>query len=331
MSTGSAATRTRTARSSRCFGRASSATPAPRRSSRSAQGASRTGSSGMRQRASRAGFVHAGSAPAIASRSASATRSIGYGRCSARSWPGRSRCRSTRASPTANPHTWSRTRAARSCSRAVKRSPTAPPRLRRHVEAGRRRDLLHEWHDRLPEGRHAHARERAGKHRDRDSRRRDRPSARTRVPDARRRAAVPRHRMSQSGSPGAADRRRRRDRRRVRRHAHDRDDRARAHHLVHCGPAIYHYVLHHASFSSDRVAAVRWASYGGAPIAPALVHQIQEQFPNARVGNGFGLTRVHLDRHVPPARLGGRARRVRWVCGTPRGGRRRRGSASPTR
>jgi long-chain acyl-CoA synthetase len=35
---------------------------------------------------------------------------------------------------------------------------------------------------------------------------------------------------------------------------------------------------------------VRWASYGGAPIAPALVRKITEQFPNARVGNGFGLT-----------------------------------------
>ena len=31
-------------------------------------------------------------------------------------------------------------------------------------------------------------------------------------------------------------------------------------------------------------------AYGGAPIAPALVRRIQEAFPNARVGNGFGLT-----------------------------------------
>jgi acyl-CoA synthetase (AMP-forming)/AMP-acid ligase II len=35
---------------------------------------------------------------------------------------------------------------------------------------------------------------------------------------------------------------------------------------------------------------VRWATYGGAPIAPALVRRITGQFPNARVGNGFGLT-----------------------------------------
>jgi long-chain acyl-CoA synthetase len=35
---------------------------------------------------------------------------------------------------------------------------------------------------------------------------------------------------------------------------------------------------------------VRWATYGGAPIAPVLARQIMERFPNARVGNGFGLT-----------------------------------------
>jgi acyl-CoA synthetase (AMP-forming)/AMP-acid ligase II len=55
-------------------------------------------------------------------------------------------------------------------------------------------------------------------------------------------------------------------------------------------PAIYYYILNHPDFSPAKVACVRWASYGGAPIAPALVHQIQENFPNARVGNGFGLT-----------------------------------------
>src|SRR5205085_370702 len=35
---------------------------------------------------------------------------------------------------------------------------------------------------------------------------------------------------------------------------------------------------------------VRWVLYGGAPIAPDLVARIVESFPNARVGNGFGLT-----------------------------------------
>ena len=31
-------------------------------------------------------------------------------------------------------------------------------------------------------------------------------------------------------------------------------------------------------------------SYGGAPIAPALVHRLLEAFPRARLGNGFGLS-----------------------------------------
>ncbi len=55
-------------------------------------------------------------------------------------------------------------------------------------------------------------------------------------------------------------------------------------------PAIYYYIINHPSFSEEKVAGVRWASYGGAPIAPALVDQIKERFPGARVGNGFGLT-----------------------------------------
>jgi long-chain acyl-CoA synthetase len=55
-------------------------------------------------------------------------------------------------------------------------------------------------------------------------------------------------------------------------------------------PAIYYHILNQPSFAPAKVAGVRWASYGGAPIAPALVRKITEQFPRARVGNGFGLT-----------------------------------------
>jgi long-chain acyl-CoA synthetase len=55
-------------------------------------------------------------------------------------------------------------------------------------------------------------------------------------------------------------------------------------------PAIYYHILNQPSFAPAKVAGVRWASYGGAPIAPALVRKITEQFPGARVGNGFGLT-----------------------------------------
>ncbi len=55
-------------------------------------------------------------------------------------------------------------------------------------------------------------------------------------------------------------------------------------------PAIYHAVVNHPKFADLDVSRVRWLSYGGAPIAESLVYRIQEAFPNARVGNGFGLT-----------------------------------------
>ena len=55
-------------------------------------------------------------------------------------------------------------------------------------------------------------------------------------------------------------------------------------------PAIYHAVLRHPRFAELDVSGVRWLSYGGAPIAESLVYEIQRAFPDARVGNGFGLT-----------------------------------------
>ena len=55
-------------------------------------------------------------------------------------------------------------------------------------------------------------------------------------------------------------------------------------------PAIYYYILNHPNFATADLSGVRWASYGGAPIAPKLVHQIMDRFGNARVANGFGLT-----------------------------------------
>ncbi len=55
-------------------------------------------------------------------------------------------------------------------------------------------------------------------------------------------------------------------------------------------PAIFWYALSRPDFGEYDVSGVNWATYGGAPIAPSLVHGIQRGFPNARVGNGFGLT-----------------------------------------
>ena len=42
------------------------------------------------------------------------------------------------------------------------------------------------------------------------------------------------------------------------------------------------------SFAPSRMSAVRSVSYGGAPIAPALVERIAENFPSSRVATGSG-------------------------------------------
>jgi long-chain acyl-CoA synthetase len=55
-------------------------------------------------------------------------------------------------------------------------------------------------------------------------------------------------------------------------------------------PAIYWLAINQPNFADHDVSRVRHTTYGGAPIAPALVHQIQAAFPNAEVGNGFGLS-----------------------------------------
>jgi long-chain acyl-CoA synthetase len=55
-------------------------------------------------------------------------------------------------------------------------------------------------------------------------------------------------------------------------------------------PAIYWYALNAPGIEDVDLSAVGWASYGGAPITPPLVHRIKQAFSHARVGNGFGLT-----------------------------------------
>jgi len=55
-------------------------------------------------------------------------------------------------------------------------------------------------------------------------------------------------------------------------------------------PAIYYALIHLPQFAELDVTGIRWIAYGGAPIAPELVHALAEAFPNARLGNGFGLT-----------------------------------------
>ncbi len=55
-------------------------------------------------------------------------------------------------------------------------------------------------------------------------------------------------------------------------------------------PAIYWLAMNQPNWREVNTANVQFLSYGGAPIAPDLVGRILESFPNARVGNGFGLT-----------------------------------------
>jgi len=55
-------------------------------------------------------------------------------------------------------------------------------------------------------------------------------------------------------------------------------------------PAVYSLALNHAQFASTDVSLVQRVGYGGAPIAPALVHRLKVAFPNAFVSNGFGMT-----------------------------------------
>lgn len=55
-------------------------------------------------------------------------------------------------------------------------------------------------------------------------------------------------------------------------------------------PAVYWLAINQPNFQEIDVTNIRWLTYGGAPIAPELVARIMESFPNARVGNGFGLT-----------------------------------------
>jgi len=55
-------------------------------------------------------------------------------------------------------------------------------------------------------------------------------------------------------------------------------------------PAVYWLAINQSNFKELDTSEIHWISYGGAPIAPELVARITEAFPNARVGNGFGLT-----------------------------------------
>lgn len=55
-------------------------------------------------------------------------------------------------------------------------------------------------------------------------------------------------------------------------------------------PAIYWLAMNQANFGEFDMSGVGWVTYGGAPTAPDVVAKIRSSFPNAKLGNGFGLT-----------------------------------------
>jgi len=55
-------------------------------------------------------------------------------------------------------------------------------------------------------------------------------------------------------------------------------------------PAVYALAIANPAFAAADVSSVERVGYGGAPIAPALVHRIKAAFPRALAFNGFGMT-----------------------------------------
>jgi acyl-CoA synthetase (AMP-forming)/AMP-acid ligase II len=55
-------------------------------------------------------------------------------------------------------------------------------------------------------------------------------------------------------------------------------------------PAVYALLLRHPGFAEAQVTGVRWAAYGGAPIAPSLVLALKAAFPASELVNGYGMT-----------------------------------------
>ncbi|MPQ96568.1 AMP-binding protein [Modestobacter sp. I12A-02628] len=55
-------------------------------------------------------------------------------------------------------------------------------------------------------------------------------------------------------------------------------------------PTIWELTLRHPDLAGADLSSLRTVNYGGAPIAPELVHRLRAVFPTARLGNGFGMS-----------------------------------------
>ena len=103
-------------------------------------------------------------------------------------------------------------------------------------------------------------------------------------------------------------------------------------------PAIYWLAIRQPGFADDRRSPRALAlSYGGAPIAPELVHRHQGGVPERARGQRLRADRDLVDRHLPAARVRRRARRHgrlrragrRRAIDAARPGHRRRRAAGP--
>ena len=89
-----------------------------------------------------------------------------------------------------------------------------------------------------------------------------------------------------------------------------RRDPARRHHPAHQrADDLLSWCCGTRTSPTTDVSTVRTLSYGGAPIAPELVHRLHGGVPDGRVGNGFGLTRDLGAGDLPAARVRRHARR----------------------
>lgn len=60
--------------------------------------------------------------------------------------------------------------------------------------------------------------------------------------------------------------------------------------VVTSAPAILWLAMNQDNFADFDVDHVEYVTYGGAPTAPDVIAKIRSSFPNAKLGNGFGLT-----------------------------------------
>jgi len=55
-------------------------------------------------------------------------------------------------------------------------------------------------------------------------------------------------------------------------------------------PAVFWLAMAQPNFKEFDMSGIRWLTYGGAPCPPELIKAMRQGFPNAKLGNGFGLT-----------------------------------------